>query len=229
MTKILIIEDEPSIADNIIYALKSEGFEPVWKATGRDGLKAFQEGAVSLLVVDVGLPDMSGFDVCREIRKTSDVPVIFLTARAGEIDRIVGLEIGADDYMVKPFSPRELTARIRAILRRSVAGRAQQSMESPAKPPTFSIDEERLKIYYFGRDLELTKNEFLILKVLIKKPGQVYSRERLMDLAWDDPSCLDRTVDAHIKSIRQKMKAVNPDIDAIETRRGFGYSLREGL
>src|SRR5690349_19475248 len=126
--RILVIEDEAAIADAILYPLKTEGFEPVWCKTGADGLKDFSVAAPSLLILDIGLPDMSGFDICREIRRSSNVPVLFLTARAEEVDRIVGLEIGADDYVVKPFSPRELVARVRAILRRTSGSATSSSV-----------------------------------------------------------------------------------------------------
>jgi two-component system catabolic regulation response regulator CreB len=152
------------------------------------------------------------------------VPVVFVTARKDEIDRVVGLEIGADDYVVKPFTPRELTARIRAILRRT-----QTSAAAPAEPAAvFAVDEERCEIRYHGTPLQLSRYEFRLLKVLIQKPGRVYSRDQLMELAWEEPdTALDRTVDAHIKTLRAKLRAVRDDEDPIRTHRGLGYSLKE--
>jgi two-component system catabolic regulation response regulator CreB len=176
-------------------------------------------------VLDVGLPDIGGFDLCREIRKRFELPILFLTARAGEIDRVVGLEIGADDYVVKPFSPRELAARIKAILRRTSAPAAAAG---PSASFPFRHDEERRVIAYSGSPLELSRYEYRLLAVLMEKPGRVWSREQLMGKAWDSPeSSLDRTVDAHIKSLRTKLREIRPDIDPIRTHRGMGYSLKE--
>lgn len=224
--KILVVEDEPAIADNITYALMTEGFEPTWCSTINDGMKIVNEEPPALIVLDVGLPDGSGFEMCKEIRKSSNVPIIFLTARADEIDRVVGLEIGGDDYMVKPFSPRELTARVKAVLRRFVP--PEQKPRPKASRLPFTVDEERWCITYKDCELSLSRYEFMILKILINRPGRIYPRDQLMEMVWDDPySSLLRTVDAHIKSLRAKLKAVDPDIDAIKTFRGVGYALKE--
>lgn len=258
--RILIIEDEPAIADNIVYALETEGFQCKWCATGGEGLAALDaEGAFDLapnaafdlVVLDVGLPDIGGFDLCREIRKRHDLPILFLTARAGEIDRVVGLELGADDYVVKPFSPRELAARIKAILRRTTPPRSAAAapaapgevrlspVPTPASPVPgpaspagasipFRLDADRMVISYFDAPLDLARYEYRLLIVLLEKPGRVWSREQLMERAWDSPeSSLDRTVDAHVKSLRAKLRAVRPDVDPIRTHRGMGYSLKE--
>ena len=225
MKKILLIEDEPSIADNIIYALKTENFTPIWCQTGRDGLARLAQESFALIILDVGLPDMNGFDLCRKIRTTSAVPVVFVTARKDEIDRVVGLEIGADDYVVKPFTPRELTARIRAILRRTENSGAS---ETAAATPMFEVDDERCEVRFHGTALQLSRYEFRLLKVLVAKPGRVYSRDQLMELAWEDPdAALDRTVDAHIKTLRAKLRAVREVEDPIRTHRGLGYSLKD--
>ena len=224
---ILVVEDEAAIAETITYALQTEGFTPVWKATGRDALAVLAAQPVALVVLDVGLPDMSGFDVCRELRKRHAVPVIFLTARSGEVDKIVGLELGADDYLAKPFSPRELTARVRAVLRRS--------QPAPATAPTSAgvagwvHDETRCRISFQGKALDLTRNEYRLIGALLAAPGRVFSRDQLMTAAWDDPgAALDRTVDAHIKTLRAKIREVAPEEDPIVTHRGLGYSWREG-
>ncbi|HSH39322.1 MAG TPA: two-component system response regulator CreB [Chthoniobacterales bacterium] len=225
MRSILLIEDEPSIADNIVYALKTEGFTPAWCQTGRDALQRLAKETFALVILDVGLPDMNGFDVCRKIRTMSNVPVVFVTARKDEIDRVVGLEIGADDYVVKPFTPRELTARIRAILRRTE--HSPRTAQPPAAP-VFAVDDERCEIRYHGTPLQLSRYEFRLLKVLIQKPGRVYSRDQLMELVWEEPdTALDRTVDAHIKTLRAKLRAIRDDEDPIRTHRGLGYSLKE--
>jgi two-component system catabolic regulation response regulator CreB len=221
----LIIEDEPAIADNILFAFGKEGFKPVWKATGKEGLKDLAKGGFALVVLDVGLPDIDGFELCKEMRKTSRLPVLFLTARADEVDRIVGLELGGDDYMVKPFSPRELSARVKAILRRTAPVEAPPA---PAQGP-FLVNEEKQAVSYAGKVLPLSKQEFLLFRTLLAHPGRVYSREKLMEMAWESPdSSQARTVDAHIKSLRKKLKAVAPKKDPIKTHRGFGYSLEAG-
>ena len=247
LPRILIIEDEPAIADTLVYALKTEGFEPEWCATGRAGLAALAAKPFALVVLDVGLPDGSGFDVCKQIRVKLTVPVLFLTARNTELDRVLGLELGGDDYLVKPFSPRELTARVKAILRRTQITPATST--SAGLPPTgevchplddkgagaaapaaeFLVDEERCSIRYRGVNLELTRYEFRLLKTLVAKPGRVFSRDQLMNAVWEDPTAsLDRTVDAHVKMLRAKLRAVAADADPIQTHRGLGYSLRDG-
>jgi two-component system catabolic regulation response regulator CreB len=234
--RILIVEDEPAIADTLLYAFKTEGFDPEWCATGRAGLAALAAKPFALVVLDVGLPDGSGFEVCKEIRRQSAVPVIFLTARNAELDRVLGLELGGDDYLVKPFSPRELTARVKAVLRRTSAGRTEGEFQATREnqkvgegaAPVFAVDDERCTIRYRGAALELTRYEFRLLRMLVARPGRVYSREQLMATVWEDPGAsLDRTVDAHIKMLRAKLRAIAPEADPIQTHRGLGYSLRE--
>jgi two-component system catabolic regulation response regulator CreB len=225
---ILVVEDEAAIAETITYALKTEGFGPVWKTTGREALAVLDSQPVALVVLDVGLPDMSGFDLCRELRKRHVVPVIFLTARSGEVDKIVGLELGADDYLAKPFSPRELTARIRAVLRRTNGHGTGAAVPAGAAPGGWVHDEARCRISFRGKPLDLTRNEYRLLGALLAAPGRVFSREQLMTAAWDDPGAsLDRTVDAHIKTLRAKLRVAAPDADPIVTHRGLGYSLSE--
>lgn len=221
---ILIIEDEPSIADTIVYALKTEGFTTEWVSTGAEALAFLQKFPVNLVILDVGLPDRNGFDLCRDIRRTSGVPIIFLTARAGEVDRVVGLEIGADDYVVKPFSPRELAARAKAILRRAVAEHPSSTPHIVQSP--FQVDRPRMIISYFGKPLDLTRYEYRLLDALISRPDWVFTRDALMEKVWEDPgSSTDRTVDAHIKTLRAKLRQVRADNDPIQTHRGTGYSL----
>jgi two-component system catabolic regulation response regulator CreB len=232
---ILIIEDEPAIADTLLYALKTEGFAPEWSATGRAGLAALEvavkkQRSFALVILDVGLPDGTGFEVCKTIRQTSTVPVIFLTARNAELDRVLGLELGGDDYLVKPFSPRELTARVKAILRR-VAPAVGAAKEQPVAPGEFVVDDARCVIAFRGVGLELTRYEYRLLKVIVAQPGRVFSRDQLMTAGWEDPGAsLDRTVDAHIKTLRAKLRAAAggaEEADPIRTHRGLGYSLRE--
>jgi two-component system catabolic regulation response regulator CreB len=238
MKKILIIEDESSIADTIVYALKSEGFDSHWCSTGIAGLDRCSEGDIDLVILDIGLPDSNGFEILKKIRATSTLPVIFLTSRSSELDRVVGLEIGADDYVAKPFSPRELTARVKAVLRRitppdtaapndDIASPVEQVTISEVTTTPFNVDSESMKITYYNQVVDLTKCEFRLLSALVAHPGRLFSRDALKELAWDEPEfSLDRTVDTHIKTIRSKLRAVRSDIDPIETRRGFGYTLR---
>lgn len=216
-----LVEDEPSIADTVIYALESEGYAVHWKSSGREAIAQVRADSPDIVILDIGLPDLNGFEVFRQIRRFSQVPVIFLTARSEEIDRVTGLEIGADDYIVKPFSPRELTARVRAVLRRAGGGGAETGGGSHGP---FVIDEPSWTISYDNRALDLTRHEFRILSILVRSPGQIYSRDQLLDLVWDAPEHrLDRTIDTHIKNIRAKLRAIDADADPIKTKRGVGY------
>jgi two-component system catabolic regulation response regulator CreB len=228
MTKpvILIVEDEPGIADTLQYALRTEGFEPRWCDSGERALS--QAAGAALVILDVGLPDLNGFEVFKRLRAADAMqPILFLTARADEIDRVVGLELGADDYVTKPFSPRELVARVRSILRRSAGAPAAAPM--PATTP-LRIDDGKRQIHYYGRPLELSRYEYGLLKTLAGRPGFVFTRERLLQLVWDDDTdSLDRTVDAHVKTLRAKLKAVAPALEPIRTHRGVGYALAEDL
>ncbi|MGY4831357.1 two-component system response regulator CreB [Sphaerotilaceae bacterium SBD11-9] len=221
--RVLIVEDEPGIADTLQYALRTEGFDPAWVATGEEALAQVKAQPPALVILDVGLPDTSGFEVFKRLRELADLPVIFLTARSDEIDRVVGLELGADDYVAKPFSPRELVARVRSILRRSAA-------KPPAVPKLpLVVDEGKRQIRFYGALLELSRYEFGLLQTLASRPGHVFSRETLLDKVWDDSDSLDRTVDAHVKTLRAKMKLVAPTLEPIRTHRGSGYALAEDL
>jgi two-component system, OmpR family, catabolic regulation response regulator CreB len=226
MSTVLIVEDEPAIADTIQYALETEGFSPVVAPTGQEALELIEADGVDLIILDIGLPDINGFELCKQIRQHSPLPIIFLTARNEEVDRVVGLEIGGDDYVVKPFSPRELTARVKAVLRRTQAS----NHETPCSPPAWTVDADRRRIGYFGEILDLSRTEYELLHTFIGRPGRVFTREQLMASVWDEPEAsMDRTVDAHIKNLRAKLKAVRPDLDPIVTHRGTGYALREEL
>ena len=248
--RILVVEDEAGIAETIHYALASDGFAPEVCGTARQAIERFGAAPPALAILDIGLPDMNGFELFRHLRALpagEDVPVVFLTARSGEIDRVVGLEMGADDYIAKPFSPRELVARVRTILRRSqrvsVAAdskenkpaaqekRAQAAPESGANEhaaSAFALDAERRLIRYRGRALDLSRYEYGLLAVLVQRPGRVFTRDELLELVWDDPGAsFDRTVDAHVKTLRAKLRAVDPEDDPIRTLRGIGYALRE--
>ena len=222
--RILLIEDEPGIADTVVYALNTEGFEAFWERTGSAGLACFRQQLPDLVILDIGLPDANGFDLCRTLRAEASVPVIFLTARHQEIDRVVGLEIGADDYVVKPFSPRELTARVRAVLRRSQPDTEGHPSSAHAIGP-FHLDEAACLIHYLDTPLNLSRYEYRLLQVLLHAPLRVYSRDQLLDLAWDGADSVDRTVDTHIKTLRAKLRAVDATRNPIRTHRGLGYSL----
>lgn len=225
---ILIVEDEAAIADSLAYALRTDGFAPVHVTLAADALKILHDETadVTLAILDIGLPDMSGFELCRQVRQFSDVPVIFLTARNEEVDRIVGLEIGADDYVTKPFSPREVVARVRVVLRRLMPKAAPDAKQGQAEAPGFDVRAAEARILFRGRPLDLTRYEYLLLKTLAEHPHHVFSRAQLMDRVWTDaPDTLDRTVDAHIKSLRAKLRAVDDSCDPIRTHRGLGYSV----
>jgi two-component system catabolic regulation response regulator CreB len=226
--KVLVVEDEPSIADNISYALSTEGYDPLCCGTGKEALERLSEDGIDLVILDIGLPDVNGFELLKTIRTKYSTPIICVTARSSEVDKVVGLEIGADDYIVKPFSPRELTARIGSVLRRTASPGETKGKAEPAPPSAFEVDEERYSISYHGEPLELSRYEFRLLRTLVERPGRVFTREQLMDRVWEEPDMsLERTVDTHIKTLRQKLRAIRPEDDPIVTHRGIGYSLKE--
>ena len=232
--RILVVEDESGIADTIQYVLATDGFTPVCCATAEAALREFAAQPPALAILDVGLPDLNGFELFKQLQALpggAQVPMLFLTARSDEIDRVVGLELGADDYIAKPFSPRELVARVRGILRRSQRPTTAPVQATPRPAPApFALDEEKRQIRYYGRALELSRYEYGILRLLVGRPGRVYTREELLAKVWDDGSdSFDRTVDAHIKTLRAKLKAVAPQLEAIRTLRGTGYALSEDL
>ena len=221
MPHILIVEDEAAIADTLVFALQGEGFTTTWLSLAEAALEYQQRTPADLLILDVGLPDISGFEACRRLRRFSEVPVIFLTARDAEIDRVVGLEIGADDYVVKPFSPREVAARVRAILKRM----APRPLESLAAVGPFRVDSERVQIHYREQQLVLTRHEFRLLQTLLAQPERVFSREQLLDaLGVPADAGYERNIDSHIKSLRAKLRQVAADAEPIQTHRGLGYS-----
>jgi two-component system, OmpR family, catabolic regulation response regulator CreB len=231
--RILVVEDESGIADTIQYVLATDGFAPVWCSTAEAALREFAAQAPALAILDVGLPDLNGFELFKQLQALpggAQVPMLFLTARSDEIDRVVGLELGADDYIAKPFSPRELVARVRTILRRSVRPPTAAPVASAGPVSPFALDEERRQVRYYGRALELSRYEYGILRLLVQKPGRVFTRDELLAKVWDgDSDSFDRTVDAHIKTLRAKLKAIAPEIEPIRTLRGAGYALSEEL
>jgi two-component system, OmpR family, catabolic regulation response regulator CreB len=221
---VLLIEDENNIAENLKYALKTEGIDCTHCSTATEGLKRLRSDHFDIVILDIGLPDKSGFDVCKEIRAKSQIPIFFLTARAEEIDKILGLEIGADDYITKPFSPREVTARIRAFFRRNSE---LKPATGSSKVKNFEILEDRFQIKFMNVDLALRRYEFGVLKFLLENPGRVYSRAQIMERVWHEPDMsLERTIDTHIKIIRAKLKQLS-DEELILTHRGIGYSIKD--
>jgi two-component system catabolic regulation response regulator CreB len=221
---ILIIDDERAISETIEFALQAQGFSSSSCITAQEGFELFERLSPELVILDVGLPDYDGFELCKKIRQRSMVPIIFLTARSDEIDRILGLELGGDDYVSKPFSPRELVSRVKTVLRRSEA----QEQRSQKSPKPIEVNVLKNQVTYFGVVLDLTPYEFKILSLLVRIPGRVFSRSEIMDRLWECPDMsLERTIDAHVKSLRAKLKQVRSDVDAIVTHRGFGYALKE--
>ena len=218
---IVVIEDDPNIADLVDLYLRREGFRVVQASTGATGLEAVSRERPRLVVLDVGLPaDMDGLAVCRALRADSDVPVVMLTARDGEIDRVLGLELGADDYITKPFSPRELVARVRAILRRSESGGRQRSRAMSVG--AVEIDSERREVRNEGVPVAMTAREFDLLAYLAENEGLVLSRRQLLDGVWGpDWYGDDRTVDVHVRQLRKKLGAALP----LATVWGVGYRL----
>ena len=243
--RILLLEDDPAIAGTVAFALERDGFAV--EHVGLVGLarQRAHDDPPALAILDVGLPDGRGLDLCREWRASPhaalrDLPLLVLTARSEETDRIVGLELGADDYMAKPFSPRELVARVRALLRRTRfgTGGAGAPLSAPmtapaptpatpdAPPPLFELDAEGQRIAFSGQWLPLTRLEFGLLAALCRAPGRIRSRASLLDEVWGAASeATDRTVDTHVKTLRAKLRAVRPDLDPIETHRSMGYAL----
>ncbi len=217
---VAIIEDEPAIAENLIHVLEVDGYKVKWFSTAGEGLAFLQANPVALLVLDVGLPDGNGFELCKAIREFSDVPIIFLTARNDEVDRVVGLEIGADDYVTKPFSPREMLARIKLRIK-SKSLPNQETTDFPISSD--KLIAQNFDFYVNDQPLGFTAVEFKILEKLISVAGNVLSREQLM-LAADMPleAVYERNIDSHIKAIRHKLKPFNL-AQSIHTKRGFGY------
>ena len=215
MSRILIVEDEPKLAALEADYLKAAGFETQTIADGRDVVPAVRRQAPDLILLDLMLPGRDGLEVCRELRTFSDVPVIMVTAKVEEIDRLIGLDLGADDYVCKPFSVRELVARVRAILRRR------------RTPSTgLVLDDERHLAELDGRPLDLTPVEFRLLRALAAAPGRVFARERLLEQLYEDHRVVtDRTVDAHVKNLRRKLEEVRPGEELVRSIYGVGYKL----
>ncbi|HEX7364594.1 MAG TPA: response regulator transcription factor [Dehalococcoidia bacterium] len=224
--KILLVEDEPKVCELIKAYLVKDGDDVVIAGDGKTAIEQAQLYKPDLILLDLNLPELDGLEVCRTIRKQSNVPIIMLTARDEEVDKVVGLEIGADDYVTKPFSPRELAARVSAVLRRYREGlkKGEQIVCGELR-----LDADKHEAAYFGQPLSLTAAEFKLLSVLARNPGRVCTRLQLMDSAFGESyEGYERTIDAHIKNIRQKMVKVAPDsTNPLATVRGVGYKLEE--
>jgi two-component system OmpR family response regulator len=221
---ILVVDDDPHIRDVVRFAFEKTGMLISTAQDGKEALRQFDRNVHELVVLDIGMPEMDGLEVCREIRKTADTPILFLSARDEEIDRILGLEIGGDDYVTKPFSPRELVARVNAILRRA------RTTAAPAAPKAMShggltIDPDGRSVAFQDKPVSLTALEFDILKTLLARPGFVFTRELILDAAYaGNIHVADRTIDSHVRNIRAKMAAAGCE-SAIETVHGVGFRL----
>ena len=222
MTRVLVVEDEESISDPLSYLLRQEGFEVAVAATGPDGLAEFDRGGADIVLLDLMLPGLSGTEVCRALRAKSSVPVIMLTARDSEIDKVVGLELGADDYVTKPFSSRELVARVRAVLRRRVEAEDVASSALEAGP--VRMDVERHVVTVHGEPVSLPLKEFELLELLLRNAGRVLTRGQLIDRVWGADYVGDtKTLDVHVKRLRAKIEPDPGQPRYLVTVRGLGY------
>jgi two-component system, OmpR family, response regulator BaeR len=214
---ILIVEDEPKLAALLADYLRASGFEPLCLANGADVVPWVRERTPDLILLDLMLPGRDGMEVCKEIRTFSRVPIIMVTARIEEIDRLLGLELGADDYICKPFSPREVVARVKAVLRRTQDGKTIEAHG-------LVLDEHRYRAVLRGRELDLTAVEFKLLQLLSTNEGRIYGRQQLMDEIYPDERIVsDRTIDSHIKKLRRKIETVDPKVRLIHSVYGVGY------
>ena len=226
--RILLVDDEQSVQKLLTYPLRKEGYDVVGALDGREALDRLQDASFDLVVLDVMLPRVDGFDVCRQIRAHSTVPIIMLTAKTEEIDRVLGLELGADDYITKPFSVREFRSRVKAVLRRAARTRGDEELEEPIVRGDLRIDFEKRHVQVRGRSVRLTYVEFEILAALARAPGRVFSRTMLLERVWGDSAYRDpRTVDVHIRHLREKLEQEPKHPELIFTVRGVGYRFRE--
>ena len=229
--RLLLLEDDPAIARTVAYALERDGLTVTHSLLVHDARQQLQSARFDLLVLDVGLPDGSGLDLLRDVRNTAltaALPVLMLSAHGEEIDRVLGLELGADDYLTKPFSPRELAARVKALLRRAGNGNGNGHAATPTATASalFLDDETGQRISLRGQALPLTRREYRLLSHLLRGAGRIHSRDALLAAAWgDDSESTDRTVDTHIKTLRAKLRELDPAREYISTHRGMGYCL----
>ena len=226
MTRVLVVEDEESISDPLSYLLRQEGFEVAVASTGPDGLAEFDRGGADIVLLDLMLPGLSGTEVCRALRAKSSVPVIMLTARDSEIDKVVGLELGADDYVTKPFSSRELVARVRAVLRRRGAEPSADSANGALEAGRVRMDVERHVVTVDGDPISLPLKEFELLELLLRNAGRVLTRGQIIDRVWGADYVGDtKTLDVHVKRLRAKLEPDPGNPSFLVTVRGLGYKL----
>jgi DNA-binding response OmpR family regulator len=226
--RILLVDDEQSVQKLLTYPLRKEGYEVVGALDGREALDRLSDSTFDLVVLDVMLPRLDGFDVCRQIRARSAVPIIMLTAKTEEIDKVLGLELGADDYITKPFSVREFRSRVKAVLRRAALVRGNETLEEPIERGELRIDFDKRHVQVRGESVRLTYVEFEILAALARSPGRVFSRSMLLERVWWDSAYRDpRTVDVHIRHLREKLEQDPKHPDLIFTVRGVGYRFRD--
>ena len=227
--RILVVDDEPAVSDLLAYNLRKAHYEVIVAVDGQEALQQARQTPPDLILLDLMIPEVDGLDVCRELRKTSNVPIIMITARGEEIDRVVGLELGADDYITKPFSVRELMARIKAVLRRS---QTEENVIPASKllhgPGSLQMDSDARIVFVDGANLNLTRLEFDLLYHLLSNAGRVLTRERLLEQVWGYDFAGDtRAVDSAVKRLRAKLRTASDDADTIEAVRGVGYRLNK--
>jgi DNA-binding response OmpR family regulator len=226
--RILLVDDEHSVQKLLASVLRKDGYEVVCAPDGRAALDSVADETFDLLVLDLMLPKVDGFEVCRQVRATSSVPIIMLTARVEEIDKVLGLELGADDYITKPFSMREFRSRVKAVLRRSQLARAEEPAEEELEDGELRIDFAKRRVTVNDEPVPLTYVEFEILAALARHPGRVYSRSTLLERVWGDSAYRDpRTVDVHIRHLREKLERDPKEPELVQTVRGVGYRFRD--
>jgi DNA-binding response OmpR family regulator len=226
--RILLVDDELSVQKLLAYPLRKEGYDVIPALDGREALERLRDDNFDLVVLDVMLPRMDGFDVCRAIRSRSTVPIIMLTAKTEETDKVLGLELGADDYITKPFSVREFRSRVKAVLRRAALAQPETHFEEPIDAGDLQIDFEKRSVVVRGEPAQLTYVEFEILAALAQAPGRVFSRTMLLERVWGDAAYRDpRTIDVHIRHLREKLEAEPKTPELILTVRGVGYRFRD--
>jgi len=226
--RILLVDDEDSVQKLLTYPLRKEGYDVVGALDGHEALERLEDDTFDLVVLDVMLPRMDGFDICRAIRQRSTVPIIMLTAKTEEFDRVLGLELGADDYITKPFSVREFRSRVKAVLRRAALAPPEEQFEEPIDEGDLRIDFEKRTVEVRGEPVRLTYVEFEILAALARSPGRVLSRTMLLERVWGDSSYRDpRTIDVHIRHLREKLESEPKTPELILTVRGVGYRFRD--
>lgn len=228
---VAVVDDEDNIRETVAFALRREGYPVELHATGLEGWKAFQHKLPGLVILDITMPEMDGLELCRRLRGVSEsLPIIFLTSRDEELDRVLGLEIGADDYLCKPFSMRELLARVKVLFRRAAidGGAGRAASDAPLRHGDLELDLQRYAVRWKGTTVSLTVTEFMMLHALMRHPGHVKTRKQLHEDAYPhDTFVSDRTIDSHIKRVRRKFEEVDPAFDRVETVYGLGYRWKE--